>query len=184
MIPMNRILLPTDFSELSEHALQYGLDLAKTYKAEVHVLHVVSPIRDMPTTRIGPVADHVGGALMLDGLESIAQKRVKQLEELVSKLSHDQPVAPIIVVRTGSPWIEIANYAQEARIDCVVMGTHARGVMRRIFLGSTSKSVLEHIACPVLMVPIAAIEKRRAAAEPFKSVNASEPASSAAGPPN
>ena len=61
-------------------------------------------------------------------------------------------------VLEGAPDLQICRYAAETAIDFIVIGTHARGLVRRIFLGSVSKAVVEHAPCPVLMVPLTAAE--------------------------
>jgi len=58
-------------------------------------------------------------------------------------------------VRVGVPHDTITHYARERNIDLIVIGSHARGMVNRIFFGSTSKAVLESALCPVLMVPLA-----------------------------
>ncbi len=54
---------------------------------------------------------------------------------------------------TGPPAAVICAYGHEIGADLIVLGTHARGLARRLLLGSVSKDVLEHAGCPVLMVP-------------------------------
>ena len=61
-------------------------------------------------------------------------------------------------VLEGAPDLQISRYAADAAIDLIVIGTHARGLVRRIFLGSVSKAVMEHAPCPVLMVPLHSTE--------------------------
>lgn len=158
MIPMNRVLIPTDFSELATHALGYACELAKTYSAELHVLHVVAPAPNealaagIPGSMI-PVAT---GPLNLVG-DTIACETEKLAAYVRDHIS-DQPVKPVVAVRFGSAWEEITRYAADAKIDLIVIGTHARGMVKRMLLGSVGKAVLEHAHLPVLMVPMAAME--------------------------
>lgn len=161
MINLKRILMPTDFSELAAHALRYACDLARAYRAELHVLHVVSPSQDLPVAADGGagMASIGGGVVLMESLHDAVARKSKELQTHIDAFSHDRlPAAPTGAVRTGVPWEEIVRYADEAAIDLIVIGSHARGVMKRIFLGSTSKAVLEHVARPVLMVPIAALK--------------------------
>lgn len=160
MINLNRILIPTDFSELSAHALQYASDLARTYRAELHVLHVVATAHEVPAA-VGGGAD-VGmgnvGAVLMESAANLVSRKTQELRTHIAEISGELPVEPVALVRTGVPWNEIVRYADEVAIDLIVIGSHARGIMKRILLGSTSKSVLEHAACPVLMVPIAVLQ--------------------------
>ncbi|MBK8269112.1 MAG: universal stress protein [Planctomycetes bacterium] len=60
-------------------------------------------------------------------------------------------------ILVGQPFSEICRYAAGQACDLIVIGSHARGIVHRIFMGSVSKAVLEHASCPVLMVPLAAV---------------------------
>lgn len=161
MIPTKKILAPTDFSELAEHALHFALDLARAYKAELHVLHVVTPSEATPVAVSGAVGDGAGGLVLLETAEEVASRRAKELTSYVESRCGGLPNPTVTCVRIGAAWQEIARYADEVAVDLIVIGSHARGVMQRILLGSTSKAVLEHVACPVLMAPIAAMERQR-----------------------
>ncbi|MFO0840143.1 MAG: universal stress protein [Phycisphaerae bacterium] len=174
MIHMNRVLIPTDFSELARHALGYACDLARTYRAELHVLHVVSLAKEAPVAMeagIG-VGDGVASTALMESVVEDAARRARQLQAHVAEFSGELPIAPIAVVRNGVAWEQIARYADEAAIDLIVIGSHARGVMKRILLGSTSKAVLEHVARPVLMVPIASLQGGAVAANAENQVGA------------
>lgn len=164
MIAVNRILVPTDRSTLATRALRYALDLAKYYRAELHVLHVVTHSPDAAIAGVGPTGESSAGLTLVEDLGAKAKREAESLSSLIDGLAADLPIAAMTTVRIGAPWQEIVQYADEAGIDLIVIGTHARKVMKRILLGSTSKSVLEHVACPVLMVPLAAIKKDHAAA--------------------
>lgn len=159
MISMNRILIPTDFSELSTHALRYACDLARVYDADLHVLHVVSPANEVSLAIDGGAAAGTGmpGVVVLESPSDIAARKLRESQAQIAELSGGLPLTPVAVVRTGVPWEQIVHYADEVAADLIVIGSHGRGVMKRILLGSTSKAVLEHVSQPVLMVPIAAL---------------------------
>lgn len=163
MAPIKRILCATDFSDLAASALACAVDLARRYGSQLHVLHVASPARELPIAGdagLGMV--DVGAMLVVESIQDIIAERQHRLQMLVDGLQ-PLPSAPVAVVRSGSAWEVIARYVEELAIDMVVIGSHARGMMQRVLLGSTSKSVLEHVACPVLMVPIAATTRRECA---------------------
>lgn len=162
MIVLNRILIPTDFSDLAIHALRYACDFARTYRTELHVLHIVSATEEVPVaidggSGVGPIGSS-GGVTLMEPIQDVLARKSQELRAHLAEFNPDHlPVEPIAVVRSGVPWKEIVRYSEEAAIDLIVIGSHARGVMNRILLGSTSKAVVEHIARPVLMVPIAAM---------------------------
>lgn len=158
MMPFERILMPTDFSELATYALQYACHVARKYNAELHLLHVVSPAGEVPIAADGGAGLDPGLAGMVVG-ESIAElvaRKTTELRAQADDIRASVPKAPIVVVRPGVAREEIVRYAAECAIDLIVIGSHGRGVVQRILLGSTSKWVLEHVAQPVLMVPLAA----------------------------
>jgi universal stress protein A len=152
MMRIRHVLLPTDYSNLARNAAVYARSLAELYRATLHVVHVLERV---PAAAPGP--DVTGLALGVPGPEALAA-----VQEATSRFVEDHlpDLAIPVVTRVleGSPDIQIARYAAGASIDLIVIGTHARGVVKRIFLGSTSKSVLEHAPCPVMMVPLALVE--------------------------
>jgi nucleotide-binding universal stress UspA family protein len=154
----NRILIPTDFSQLATRALRYACDLAQTCRAELHVLHIVSPATAVPIAAGAESGMGLPGTIPMDSVHDVVVQKTSELQTHMAVFDHGMPVQPIAIVRSGVPWWEIVHYADEVAIDLIVIGSHARSVMKRILLGSTSKSVLEHSACPVLMVPIAALQ--------------------------
>lgn len=148
MARIDRILLPTDFSDLSVHAAGLARFLAEAHGAELHVVHVIS------TTNQQAVLSEFGsmpvGPPILDELaqarDALARFVREHLTGLASPLHFD--------VLVGRPPMEIARYAANARIDVIVIGSHADGILHRIIHGSTSKAVLENAPCAVLMVPL------------------------------
>ena len=152
MTGVRHILLPTDYSELARRAAMWARSLAETYGATLHVVYVVERV---PVVAPGPEVDST--SLAIPGPEARAAAE-EAMDRFVEDCLADPAVPVIALVREGVPRREIAGYAVKEAIDLIVIGTHARGVVKRIFLGSTSKWVLEHAPCPVLMVPLAAAE--------------------------
>lgn len=154
MITIHRMLAPTDFSDHAKHVLRYAADLARLYHAELHVLHVVVPSERAVVVPTVETPAGISGAVLAQVDEAAEAAARTALEAEARALSDEYDVVPISSVRAGLPWHAIAEYAAEQRIDLIVIGTHGRGMLKRVILGSTSKAVLEHVACPVLMVPI------------------------------
>jgi len=141
-----RILVPTDFGPASEIALGYGIDLAKTFNAALHLLHaVVDVVPVSPVTAVyGP--EHAGVMLPLD---EDARERLQALID-----SHpDAPATTVTaVVRSMSPANAILEYAADHGIDFIVMGTHGRSMVAHLLLGSVTETVVRSASCPVLTV--------------------------------
>lgn len=148
-----RILVPTDFSPLSVHAAAYARGLAEKHGAEIHVVHVVVPADVAGTLPLAPGAEPVTALPTVDVLLDTARAGVANFARdhfIASPTKAD--------VLVGAAHAQICQYALDHAIDLIVIGSHARGVVHRIFLGSVSKAVLEHSPCPVLMVPLSAVE--------------------------
>lgn len=148
MVTIKRILLPTDFSELADHAALFARMLSETHRAALHVLHIRDPLASAV-----PAPEAAAGVMVLPPSEAELRQQLGLFVR--ERLSGIQ--APVVAeVLTGNRVSEITRYAKEAHIDLIIVGTHARGMVNRIFFGSVSKSVLESAPCPVLMVPLAA----------------------------
>lgn len=154
----SRILVPTDFGPASAIALSYGIDLARTFNATLHVLHaVVDVVPVSPVTALyGP--EHAG---VLVSMDEDARTR---LRALVASRTDAPPDTVQAVVRSMSPANAVLEYAAEHGIDFIVMGTHGRSMVAHLLLGSVTETVVRSAACPVLTVR--AIEGDTAAAAP------------------
>ena len=136
MIPVKRILVPTDFSETSDAALKYGIGLAQAFSAQLYLLHV-------PKTGVNFEAD-----FPMVQFETAPQER---LETLVGEQEARQ-LRPEYALRIGAPSDEIVRYAGYREIDLIVMGTHGRSGMPHMLMGSVAEKVLRTAPCPVLTV--------------------------------
>lgn len=145
-IKIAKILVPTDFSELSLHALKYAREFASTYNAQIHCLHVVDEAFQYWST-MGPESAPIGPAV--EDLQSLAEKHMQHFadEHLVGL-----DFAPVTKVITGSPWAEVVQYALEMTVDMIILGTHGRGGIAHALLGSTTEKVIRKAPCPVLVV--------------------------------
>jgi universal stress protein A len=143
MIAIKTILVPTDFSECSDHALGYGRAMAETFGASLHLLHVVQD----PYTQ--PWAAEAFPAPLDDMLAQWQEQARARLQALVPEAA--RPGA-MVAVQVGSPFQEIVNYAEAQRIDLIVIGTHGRGPLGHMLLGSVAEKVVRKAPCPVLTV--------------------------------
>lgn len=159
----DRILVPTDGSEEGELAVCHALDLAAVHGASVRAIYVVDTARyagmPMETTWEG-----VGDLLYDDGEAAL---------ETVEELAADRDVEVETAVVEGSPSREIVTHAEATDSDLVVMGTHGRGGIDRLLLGSVAEKVVRGSSVPVLTVRIGDDEDAASAAE---SATASESA--------
>lgn len=140
----DRILVPTDGSAEGERAVAHAVDLAAVHDAAVHAIHVVDSARyaGMPMEASW---EGVGELLRGD-----ADDAVGAVEELAAGTDVDVETAVV----EGSPSREIVRYAEGNDFDLVVMGTHGRGGIDRLLLGSVAEKVVRGSAVPVLTVRI------------------------------
>lgn len=146
MILLKQILVATDFSEPSEAAFAYGRELARTFKAQLTVLHVAENIAARAYGADGFV--FAEPELQRD-VEAAAEK---QINELISDEDRDLMRARAIVRTSNATAAAIVDFAREAGVDLIVMGTHGRGAMAHLLMGSVAERVVRTSPCPVLTV--------------------------------
>jgi nucleotide-binding universal stress UspA family protein len=145
MIALKKILVPTDFSNASEAALAYGKAMAETFKAALHVLHVIEDPFVHGWTSEGYVA-------ALPSFRAEMEKSAREhLDSMLTEEERKQLQAEL-VTKLGSPFVEIVRYAKNESIDLIVMGTHGRGPVAHMLLGSVAEKVVRKAPCPVLTV--------------------------------
>src|SRR5262245_3778277 len=133
------ILVPTDFQNPSIHAVQYAFDLASKVGAVVHLLHVYQPA-------VVPTASGSGYI----PYESLRRDAKAGLEELAAPYQ-GSPVLGELIAVMGNPKLEILQAADARGVDLIVLGSHGRRRLSRVFLGSVAESVMRESRCPVLI---------------------------------
>ncbi len=140
-IPPKRIVVGTDFSETATAALDYAIAIARPFGAEIVVVHAYEfPFYAFADTPMpGDILDRIATASKeaLDGLVKVRSK---------------SGIAMRGVLREGPAPREIAGVAETEKADLIVVGTHGRRGLSRIFLGSVAERVVRTAPCPVLTV--------------------------------
>jgi nucleotide-binding universal stress UspA family protein len=147
MIALKKVVVATDFSEPSDAALTYGRELARSFGAQLTVVHVVD---DSMSRAYG-----IDGGMILGDREiqrQIEASAREQLNAAISDADREQLKAEPLVLVSAAPATAIVSYAREARTDLIVMGTHGRGGMAHLLMGSVSERVVRTAPCPVLTV--------------------------------
>jgi nucleotide-binding universal stress UspA family protein len=145
MIRLAKMLVPTDFSEDSEQAARYAVELAKRFQAEIHCVHVV----DIPADLLSTSAYYMTGPSEAF-LDQIREESKKNLETFAEKNLEGVQVRTAFL--EGSPFVEILRYARDQQIDLVVIATHGRTGLRHVLFGSVAEKVVRKAPCPVLVV--------------------------------
>jgi nucleotide-binding universal stress UspA family protein len=146
MMLLRQILVATDFSEPSDAAMAYGRELARAFGAQLTVLHV--------TDNVAARAYGADGFVFADtdlqrDVEAAAQR---QLDAQISDEDRSQLRAAGVVLTASSIAATIADFAQEIKADLIVMGTHGRGAVAHLLMGSVAERVVRTAPCPVLTV--------------------------------
>lgn len=142
MFKLKSILVPTDFSDFSLEALDTALELAAQFGADISMVYVVedSGLR-------GPGAEY---ALSLESFrEKLAHEADEQFKKILARYDGTKIAT---YIRYGDSPREIVEFAERMGADMIVIATHGRSGMARLFMGSTTEHVVRSARCPVLTV--------------------------------
>ena len=138
-----KILCPVDFSQFTQDVINYAVDLAKKYGAELHVLHVVPNM-----TYFTPYESF----LTPENLVVIEKNIQDEVEKKFTRLLKHDDVPTKRAIRTGAPFVEIIDYAKTESIDLIVMGTHGHSGLEHILIGNVAEKVVRKSPCPVMTI--------------------------------
>ncbi len=135
-----KLLLATDLSEASSSATEHAFELASRLGAALLIVSVIDP-----------------GSLLMPGgrfrarVDQVRERREQQAQELVER-GRRLGIDVSFLIWTGDPGDQIVEAAEAERVDMVLVGSHGRGAVGRLFLGSVSEHVVRNASCPVLVV--------------------------------
>jgi nucleotide-binding universal stress UspA family protein len=142
MSPFKRILVPTDFGESSQRALDLAVVLARTFDASLTLVHAY----DVPSYVYSGMT-----FTTVDLLKPIEEAAQRQVEDALVALRKQVPGAKG-GLRHGEPWREILAAIEDTGADLVVMGTHGRRGLSHAILGSVAEKTVRMSLVPVLTV--------------------------------
>ena len=147
MLPVKRILCPTDFSEPAQEAFKTAVELAQHYFAKLQLVHVVPPVPVpyQPLVSPAPAFD------VTAYLKELVKASKENLQAYADK-NVPQGLPTTISVAAGDPAYEILTLAKELEADLIVIATHGHGGWRRFLFGSVAENVVRLAVCPVLVV--------------------------------
>ena len=143
-IRLQKILLPTDFSNYSAAATKYACELAVKFDAELHLLHTLEThLASTPNFGFG-----------LDLPKYVSESKAAAVKSLGGVLDPKWSAGRTVIhaVVEGSPKVEIIQYARKRNIDLIVIATHGRTGLAHVIIGSVAESVVRTAPCPVLTV--------------------------------
>jgi len=144
ILPFNKILCPTDFSEVSRQALGKAKGLAIHFSSELLLLHAVHPLAAI--AHVNPA--HFSVPWYQKELEVHAWKQLGDL----AKEDIDQKIVVRQKVVVGDVADAIVNSAQEEDVDLIVIATHGEKGWKRFMLGSVAEKVVRLSPCSVLVI--------------------------------
>ena len=142
-VPFKRVLVPTDFSSCSERALGYTLAICAACRAQIFILHVLPPESPATPQTVADFVSHRFGCTLYQ-----AEKHIRSLENsgVLSKVEHS------ILLLKGDLRDMVESSIPRLGIDLIVIGTHGRGGVKKLFLGSIAEAVSRQSPCAVLIV--------------------------------
>ena len=140
MNKIEKILAPTDLSELSALGVRYALELSRGWGAEVSVYHIADGAE---------LASYKAFSL-----QDLIEKHKKSLSQFLT--DHFAELLPLVEVRekveVGEPAASILAEAEKAGSDLIVMSTHGRTGLAHLLMGSVTEEVVRNAVCPVFSV--------------------------------
>jgi nucleotide-binding universal stress UspA family protein len=139
---IKKILIPSDGSDSSIHAAEYGLSIAKTHEAQVTFVYVLDEV----------VIDRFHKPAEREEIERELKEDGQRYIHYLMGLAEKEAIKANSLIVKGRPFEQIAHLANGLNMDLIVMGTYGRHGSDRILMGSVAERVIEYAHCPVLVV--------------------------------
>jgi nucleotide-binding universal stress UspA family protein len=148
--PIRTVLVATDFSDTAQAGIDWALELARTHKAQIVLVHGVM-LPNRATDFVPSPPD------LTEKLQEAASGRLNEAAER----ARGRGVEVTTDLRIGLPSQAIIEAAEERNVDLAVLGTRGHTGLQHIFLGSTAQRVVQHAHCPVLTVHPGDVDQHR-----------------------
>ena len=139
---LNKILVPTDFSDCAKTAFNYAVELANEFDAELCLIHVINP-------NAYPFGDEFAALHAARLIRESSQLARRRMREMLAKTKLRYSTR----VGHGLPAAEICA-AANSNVDLIVSSTHGRTGIGHVLIGSVAEHVVRHARCPVLVIPV------------------------------
>ena len=139
---IKKILIPTDGSDYSMRAAEYGISIAKMLDAQIMVVYVIDEV----------VLDQLSKVTERENVERELKQDGQRYINYVLGLAEKEGVKDSSLLTKGRPFEQIVHLAKELNIDLIVMGTYGLKGAEKILIGSVAERVIEYSPCPVLVV--------------------------------
>jgi nucleotide-binding universal stress UspA family protein len=142
---MKTILVPVDFSEVTDRVIDAAAALAERFESQVYLLHVADPPPDFVGYEPGP-------EYIRENAAAEYRKEHAALHELKGRFPEAEDRATALLIQ-GNAAEKIVEECGRLNADLIVIGSHGHGALYRILVGSVAETVLRQAPCPVLVIP-------------------------------
>ena len=151
---VKRIVVAVDGSVHSERALNYAIQLAKAFGAEMQIVHAIKQIEITKTivTQTFSSKAALSADELYEGLKREASKWMEKYERKAKSAGIDEVTIRVLAEAGKSEVQMITGHADAVKADMIVMGSRGLGTFKRLVLGSVASGVVSHALCPVLVV--------------------------------
>ena len=138
-VALTNVLVATDFSETADRALEHGLSLARAYNSKVFLAHVI-PVDLMMAPELAEASREQMRTTAREGMERTATP------DRFFDVPHEE------IIEEGALWPTIEGLTKKHGIDLIVLGTHGKGVVQKLLIGSDAEQIFRQARIPVLTV--------------------------------
>lgn len=152
---ISKIIIGIDDSKYAEHAARYGFDIARMFDAAVGLVNIIEPIvtsLDTTDSILGmPMANVASSPEEMELLNAQEDNSTRLINRTIQEMAGDLQVTNFS--EYGSTADGILQCSREFKADLIILGTHKRSGLERLFAGSVAESVVRKSDIPVLVVP-------------------------------
>lgn len=138
------VLCPTDFSDESYRAIDYGLRFAQSADGTLLIAHIIH----LPT---GEMHESAGDTVHVITFDEARRRDFARLEEIRTQRLGGYPKSELLV-DVGEPYEQLMSIARQRQVDLIVTATHGRSGLRHLVLGSVAERIIRNAPCPVFVV--------------------------------
>jgi nucleotide-binding universal stress UspA family protein len=148
MFKIERILVPTDFSDYAHNALMHAIDLAKAHRAKIILFHCIDEHVQQCFVDYC-LSDEIMRQYESESMKKTDEKLQEEIKS-VSGTAGDIEITPY--AKRGIPYDEILKAQEEKNIDVIVIASHGKTGFLKNMIGSVSEKVIRTAKCPVMLI--------------------------------
>lgn len=141
---IKKILVPIDFTPSSQKAIDYSISLAKVFNSKIELIHVVEPMSYASDVVFNQATYPLVDIEYKKFDDEKLRKLVSELKTKYDKISFHSSI--------GLPYSEVVDYSKTQKVDLIVLGTHPKNSIEKLFFGSTTEKILRNSSCPILIL--------------------------------